>query len=53
MWKETFNLDTMLLHAHTLDFIHPVTQAPVQIKANVQKPFERALKILDPNLILI
>lgn len=53
MWKETFNLDTMLLHAHTLDFIHPVTKAPVQIKAKVQKPFEQALKILNLDLILI
>ncbi|HZH54124.1 MAG TPA: pseudouridine synthase [Sphingobacteriaceae bacterium] len=53
MWKEIFNLDTMLLHAHSLTFTHPVTKARIHLKAQVQTDFTSALEILNMNLNMI
>ncbi|GHE29276.1 pseudouridine synthase [Sphingobacterium griseoflavum] len=50
MWKETFNMDTMMLHAHTLQFIQPKTQAPVAIHAPLQPEFLRVLDLLKITL---
>lgn len=46
LWKETFQHDTMLLHAKTLEFQHPKTKENILIQANVQPEFQRALEIL-------
>lgn len=46
-WKETFQLDTMLLHAYSLRFTHPVTEEEIYIEAPLQPEFRRALQILD------
>lgn len=46
-WKETFQLDTMLLHANSLRFTHPVTEQEIYIEAPLQPEFRRALQILD------
>ncbi|NGM61018.1 pseudouridylate synthase [Sphingobacterium sp. SGG-5] len=47
LWKETFDLDTMLLHAQSLSFAHPHTGQPLQITADPQSEFKRALQILS------
>ena len=46
LWKQTFNLDTMLLHASDLRFRHPVTGSDVAIEASLFPEFRRALLIL-------
>ena len=46
LWKETFQHDTMLLHAKSLTFTHPKTQENIFIQAQIQPEFERALAIL-------
>jgi tRNA pseudouridine65 synthase len=45
-FKETWQMDTMLLHASELDFEHPVTNAPLQFKAGIQSEFERMIILL-------
>lgn len=54
LWKQTFQHDTMLLHAWSLRFTHPVTQKELFIQANPQPEFMRALAIagLDGDLLL-
>lgn len=47
LWKETFAMDTMLLHASNLQFTHPRTQKEVNIQAGLQAEFLRALGILQ------
>lgn len=47
MWKERFEMDTMLLHASSLSFIHPWTDKPIEIKADLNAEFKRVLEILD------
>ena len=46
LWKDTFQHDTMLLHAKSITFEHPMTRENILIQANLQKEFDRALKIL-------
>lgn len=46
LWKETFKHDTMLLHARSLQFTHPVTQEDLLIEALPQPEFIRAMDIL-------
>ena len=46
LWKERFEMDTMLLHASKLSFIHPHTQEPISIQAPLHTEFERVLEIL-------
>lgn len=50
LWKDTFGMKSMLLHAIRLRFIHPITGAEVSIEAEPQPEFKRALSILalDP-----
>ncbi|WP_313190954.1 pseudouridine synthase [Sphingobacterium sp.] len=47
LWKDTFQHDTMLLHAKSLVFTHPKTQENILIQAQIQPEFERALGILN------
>ncbi len=47
LWKDTFQHDTMLLHAKSLAFTHPKTQENIFIQAQIQPEFERALTILE------
>ncbi len=49
LWKETFEHDSMLLHAHKLAFVHPKTKEEIHIQANIQPEFKRALEILHIN----
>src|SRR5690606_9862941 len=47
LWKQTFNMDTLLLHASELHFKHPLTGQDVVIDAPLQPEFNRALSILN------
>jgi len=47
MWKERFEMDTMMLHAQELAFEHPSSGAEVRIKAPLQEAFIRTLELLD------
>jgi len=46
MFVEKFQMNTMLLHAQRLQFTHPVTGAPVDIKAPLQPEFVRMREVL-------
>lgn len=50
LWKETFNHDSMLLHASQLRFIHPKTGKEILIQAELQPEFQKALQILNISL---
>jgi tRNA pseudouridine65 synthase len=43
MFEERFGLNTMLLHASELSFIHPITGANVHISAPMSDEFTRIL----------
>lgn len=47
IFKEKFNMTTMMLHALELRFIHPKTDQEIIISAGLQKEFERTKKILN------
>lgn len=46
LWKETFAMDTMMLHATTLSFTHPIRHTEVTIKAPIHPEFARVLATL-------
>jgi len=46
LFKERWQLDTMLLHASQLSFNHPVTNAPIHIEAPLQAEFLRVMGIM-------
>lgn len=46
-WKDHFEMDTMMLHASELTFIHPKTKTQIIIKADLQPEFKRVLAILN------
>jgi tRNA pseudouridine65 synthase len=50
-WKETYQMDTMLLHASELTFKHPLSGEDVHIKAALQPDFSRVLEILNFNVV--
>lgn len=45
-WKETFEMESMMLHASELEFIHPITKEKITIKANPQPEFLRVCELL-------
>lgn len=47
LWKERFDMDTMMLHARQLIFIHPRTQQEIIIEAPLFTAFERVRHILS------
>lgn len=49
MFKEKFNMTTMMLHAAELSFQHPDTKEIVSISANLQSEFNRVIKELGFN----
>lgn len=49
-FKEYYQMDTMMLHALSLNFIHPVTKQPVSIKANVQPAFKTMADLMNFSL---
>lgn len=46
LFKEQFDMNTMLLHAHQLEFEHPVTSERVVIIAPWQEEFGRMMRVL-------
>lgn len=46
LWKEQFNMTTMLLHASNLNFKHPITGQEVHLAAQLQAEFSGALQML-------
>ncbi len=46
MFKEIYAMDTMLLHAHALNFVHPVLNTEIKLEAAFQDEFSRMLMTL-------
>jgi len=46
-FKEQFNMTTMLLHASSLAFVHPLTQQEITLQAGLQDEFIRAMEVLN------
>ncbi|MEZ2338741.1 pseudouridine synthase [Mucilaginibacter sp. RCC_168] len=46
LFKETWDMETMLLHARHLEFTHPVTGETIQIDAGLQPEFNRVMQIM-------
>lgn len=46
LFSETWQMDTMLLHASQLQFKHPITGDEITIKADVQPEFERVMRLM-------
>ena len=47
LFKETWKMDTMLLHASELQFIHPFSKEKIHLKAQLQSEFIRVMNILN------
>lgn len=47
LWKDQFQMDTMMLHAEKIKFTHPKNKTPIIIEANPQEEFNRVLKIFE------
>lgn len=48
-FKEQWDMTTMLLHASSLQFKHPITEQDIRILAPVQDEFKRVMKLMDWN----
>ncbi len=46
LWKETYGMTSMMLHAKELTFIHPITEKEVSIHASNSREFRSVLEIL-------
>lgn len=46
LFKERWNMNTMMLHALELEFIHPITKKEIVITAELQSEFNRVLEIM-------
>ncbi|RYE29317.1 MAG: pseudouridylate synthase [Sphingobacteriaceae bacterium] len=49
MFKANWQMETMLLHAAELSFLHPATGLPILIKAPLQKEFMQAMQLMNWN----
>jgi tRNA pseudouridine65 synthase len=52
LFTETWTMNTMLLHARTLSFLHPLTKERVSIKAPLQPEYLRVMKLMGWNEVL-
>lgn len=50
LWKQTFNMDTMMLHARRLTFIHPYTNENIKITAPFFNEYKRVKVILKAEI---
>lgn len=50
LFKDTWQMDTMLLHASELKFEHPYEKTILHFKANIQPEFSRSLNLLNLSL---
>ena len=46
-FKETWEMDTMLLHASELQFVHPFSKEKIHLKAPLHSEFMRVMKLLN------
>ncbi len=46
MFKEKFNMTTMMLHASEIVFMHPETNTEIKINANLQSEFQHMITIM-------
>jgi tRNA pseudouridine65 synthase len=53
LFTETWEMSTMLLHALTLEFDHPVNKIPVSIKAPLQPGFIRMIDLMGWNDVVL
>ncbi|MCB2219165.1 MAG: pseudouridylate synthase [Bacteroidetes bacterium] len=49
LFKEKWGMSTMMLHAISLEFVHPVTGELLKIEAKLHDEFIRMLKVLELN----
>ncbi len=47
IFKEKHNMTTMMLHAHTIKFHHPITRSEICIEAKPGTEFRRVCKIMN------
>lgn len=47
LFKEKWKMETMLLHARQLSFIHPETNEKLSITADLQSEFKRMMKLMS------
>jgi len=47
LFKERWQMDTMLLHAKRLTFVHPVSEHQVSVQANIHPEFQRMLALMN------
>lgn len=47
LFLENWNMNTMLLHAQQLEFVHPLSKERITIKAELSNEFKRMLRILS------
>jgi tRNA pseudouridine65 synthase len=47
LFKERWNMTTMLLHAQKLEFVHPVTKEALQLEAKPFSVFMEMKKMLE------
>jgi tRNA pseudouridine65 synthase len=47
LFKDKWEMTTMLLHASHLNFTHPITQEMVNIDAPLQDEFKRVMQIMN------
>jgi tRNA pseudouridine65 synthase len=52
MFEERFELDTMLLHAKCVSFVHPITGQTIRIEAAYQPVFKATLGQLQAQNVL-
>ena len=52
LFKEKFDMDTMLLHAKSLVFNHPQLQKVITIEADIQSEFARMIETLGFNKVI-
>lgn len=49
-FKQKWQMDTMMLHACLLQFVHPITKQELIIKAEIQPEFQRMLDLMGMKL---
>lgn len=47
LFKDTWEMDTMLLHASELQFIHPITKEKLHLKAPLHSEFKRMMELME------
>jgi tRNA pseudouridine65 synthase len=48
-WLENYQMNTMLLHASELSFVHPHTTKEIHLAADLSAEFQRVLTLLSEN----